>query len=296
VFDVSAVFFRYEYPLAAAQLAFAMIGMGATLTVEDLLKVLRVPRGFAVGLAVQLLLIPALALGVSTAFALSAGLAAGLVLVAAVPGGSMSNVFTYFARGNIALSIVLTAVTTLACLVTTPLVLRLLMGRHLPPDVDMPEGQISFEIGFFLLGPLALGMLLGAWWPAWRTTMARWGVRASLLCILLIAAGSLAADRVDAAGHGARALLAMLAFAVAALQAGLGARGLAGLPRADRIAIGTETTIRNTNLGLLIKASLFPAVPGVVDPIADGMLFIVLLYGVFAFLVMVPTVAWLRRP
>jgi hypothetical protein len=105
VFDVSAVFFRYEYPLAAAQLAFAMIGMGATLTVEDLLKVLRVPRGFAVGLAVQLLLIPALALGVSTAFALSAGLAAGLVLVAAVPGGSMSNVFTYFARGNIALSI-----------------------------------------------------------------------------------------------------------------------------------------------------------------------------------------------
>jgi bile acid:Na+ symporter, BASS family len=294
--DLSELFFRYEYSLAAAQLAFAMVGMGATLTVGDFGKVLRVPRGVTVGLAVQLLLIPGLAVAVSHLFALEAGLAVGLLLVAAVPGGSMSNVFTYFARGNLALSIVLTAVTTLACLVTTPIVLRLLMGRHLPAEVDMPEGQISFEIGFFLLGPLALGMLLGARLPAQRAIIARWGIRASVLCILLIAAGSIAADRVDAAGRGAGALLAMLAFAFAALQAGLWSSWLAGLPRPDRIAIGIETTIRNTNLGLLIKASLFPAVPGVDDPIANAVLFVVLLYGVFAFLVTLPALAWLRRP
>jgi len=287
---------RYEYPLAAAQLSFAMIGMGATLTVADFGKVLRVPRGVAVGVAVQLLLIPALAVAVSRAFDLAAGLAVGLVLVAAVPGGSMSNVFTYFARGNIALSIVLTAVTTIACLVTTPIVLRLLVGRSLPAEVDMPEGQVSFEIVCFLLGPLALGMLAGAWLPAHRTTLARWGIRASVLCILLIAAGSVAAGRVDAAGHGVRALLAMFTFAFLALQVGLWSSGLARLARPDRIAIGTETTIRNTNLGLLIKASLFPAVPGVVDPIGDAALFIVLLYGGFAFLVMIPALVWLRRP
>lgn len=294
--DLSELFFRYEYSLAAAQLAFAMVGMGATLTVGDFGKVLRVPRGVAVGLAVQLLVIPMLAVAVSHASGLSAGLAVGLVLVAAVPGGSMSNVFTYFARGNVALSIVLTAVTTLVCLVTTPIVLRLLMGRHLPAEVDMPEGQISFEIGFFLLGPLALGMLAGAWRPAQRDAIARWGIRASVLCIVLIAAGSIAADRVDAAGHGARALLAMFAFAFVAMLAGLVASWLAGLPRPDRIAIGIETTIRNTNLGLLIKASLFPAVPGVVDPISNAVLFVVLLYGVFAFLVMLPALVWMRRP
>lgn len=185
--DVATLFFRFEYVLSAAQLAFAMVGMGATLTVGDFGKVLRVPRGVLVGLAVQLLLIPALALAVSWIFALEAGLAVGLLLVAAVPGGSMSNVFTYFARGNIALSIVLTAVTTLVCLVTTPLVLELLMGRHLPADVDMPEGRISFEIACFLLGPLALGMAAGAWRPEGRHAIARWGIRASVGCILLIA-------------------------------------------------------------------------------------------------------------
>ncbi len=294
--DLAILFFRFEYVLSAAQLAFAMVGMGATLTWEDFAKVLRVPRGVLVGLAVQLLLIPVLALAVSGIFALEAGLAVGLLLVAAVPGGSMSNVFTYFSRGNIALSIVLTAVTTLACLVTTPLVLESLMGQHLPADVDMPEGRISFEIACFLLAPLALGMITGAWQPAARHFIARWGIRASVGCILLIAAGSLAADRVDAAGHGPRALFAMLAFALVALLAGLVSSRVAGLSRSDRIAIGTETTIRNTNLGLLIKASLFPAVPGVVDPIANAVMFVVLLYGVFAFLVMVPALVWMRRP
>ena len=294
--DLSALFFRYEYPLAAAQLIFAMIGMGAALSVSDFARVIRVPRAVAIGLAAQLVLIPLLALAVSEGLDLPAGLAVGLVLVAAVPGGAMSNVFTYFARGNIALSIVLTAVTTIACLVTTPIVLRLLMGRHLPTDVDMPEGQISLEIGFFLLGPLALGMLVGAQWPTWRTAISRWGIRASVLCIVLIAVGSIAADRVDSAGHGVRALVAMLAFAFLALQVGLLVSALGGLSRADRIAIGTETTIRNTNLGLLIKASLFPAVPGVVDPVADAALFVVLLYGVFAFAVMLPALVWLRRP
>lgn len=288
-------YLRYEYHLAAAQLIFAMLGMGATLTLADFVAVLRVPRGFAVGMLAQLVLIPLLALAVSHSLGLTAGLAVGLLLVAAVPGGSMSNVFTYLASGNIALSIVLTAVTTLLCLVTTPALLRLLAVQHLPAGFAMPAGRIAFEIAFCLLGPLALGMLIGASFPGRRERISRWGIRASLFCIMLIIVGSMGAGRIDATSQGDTALLALLAFAFLALLAGLGSSRLAGLPDPDRIAIGIETTIRNTNLGLLIKASLFPAIPGVPDPVADAVLFMVLLYGGFSFLVTLPAILLLRR-
>ena len=121
---------RYEYALASTQLAFAMLGMGALLGFGDFARVVRSPRGLAIGLFVQLAIVPGLAAVLSGALPVPPGIAAGLVLVAAVPGGTMSNVLTYLAYGNIALSITLTTLTTLGALVTTPFLLRLLVQEH----------------------------------------------------------------------------------------------------------------------------------------------------------------------
>ena len=138
-----------------------MLGMGALLAPRDFVEVARRPRGLAVGLGLQLVAVPLLAAAVGRLLAPEAGIMAGLVLVAAVPGGTMSNVVTYLGRGNIALSIALTAICSIGALVTTPLLLRLYVRDLLPDDFSMPVGRVAFEIGVSLLVPLFLGMVMG---------------------------------------------------------------------------------------------------------------------------------------
>ena len=137
---------RYEHLLASIQLALAMLGMGALLGPRDFGRVARSPRALCVGLLLQLVLVPGLAFVLGRVLPLEMGLAAGFVLVASVPGGTMSNLVTYLGRGNIALSISLTAVTTVGALATTPALLRLLVGaarpssgRVLVDDRDLAE-------------------------------------------------------------------------------------------------------------------------------------------------------------
>jgi BASS family bile acid:Na+ symporter len=279
---------RHEYWFAAAQLALAMLGMGATTHVRDFVTVFRQPKAFLVGAFVQLLGAPVVALLVGALLDPPLGLALGLILVAAVPGGTVSNVFTYLAKGNVPLSIALTAVTTLGCLVFTPLILRTLMAGHLPPDFRMPAATIAFDITFVLLLPLAAGVVIGTTMPRHRGPFSNWCIRASLVCIALIVIGSAGAGRLDAAAFGWTGPLVVVLFALAIQQVSNLVVLAARLPRPDLVAIGIEVTVRNTNLALLIKASLFPAVVGVEDPVADGVLFVVLLYGAIALPVSAP--------
>jgi BASS family bile acid:Na+ symporter len=285
----------YEYWLAATQLALLMLGMGAMTHLSDFTDLVRRPRAVLVGIAVQLLLVPPLAVVASHGLGATPGVTLGLVLISAMPGGTMSNLFTLFARGNVPLSITLTALATAACIVTTPLVLRLLALGHLPPGFAMPTEQIVFEIAFVLLLPLAFGMAVGHTLPAWRDGISRWCIRGSILMIVLIAIGAGGSGRIDPTRYGWAAPAAIALF-VTAIQAVAAVAGrLARLERRDVVAIVIEVTIRNTNLGLLVKASLFPAVAGIVDPLADAVLYVVLIYGGVATLWAIPLLVWHRR-
>ena len=270
---------RSEYALASLQLAFAMLGMGALLSLADFAAVFRRPRGLVIGLGLQLAIVPALAVAWVALLELPAGLAAGIALVASVPGGTLSNVVTYLARGHIALSISLTAVTTALSLLTTPVLLRLLSGTHLPADFAMPVARIAFEIGAVLLAPLAAGMAIGALAPARRSLVARASLRLSFFFIACMVVGAAASGRLDARAYGAEGVLAVVALCAVFQLAGFGVSWLARLAAPDAVAIAIEVTIRNTNLALLVKASLFPASSGTRDPIGDGMFFAALLYG-----------------
>lgn len=276
------MFERYaelEHLLASAQLALAMLGMGALLTPADFAGVVRQPRGFVLGLGAQLVAVPLVALAVASALPVPPGIAAGLVLVAAVPGGTLSNVATYLGLGNIALSIALTTVCTLAALVTTPLLLELLAGAHLPGDFEMPVGRVAWEIGVTLLAPLLAGMAAGNAFPGQRARISRWGIRGSLAVIGVMVVGAAGAGRLDPRAYGSLGIAAVFGFCLAAQLVALALGRLARLGARDRLAVVIEVTIRNTNLAILVKASLFPAVAGVPDPIGDGMFFVALLYG-----------------
>jgi BASS family bile acid:Na+ symporter len=289
------LYLRREYELAALQLALAMAGMGALLRPRDFAAVFAAPAALVLGLVVQLGGVPIVAAAVMAIAAPGAGIAAGLALVAAVPGGTMSNLLTFLARGNTPLSVTLTGLTTAACLVTTPLLLGLLLPADLAQNVSMPVARIITEIVLVLLLPLAGGMIVAAHLPDWRHGVARWAVRASLALIGVIVIGAAGAGRVDPGAHGASGLLAIALLAVGAQCLALVVAWRAGLARGDATAIGIEVTIRNTNLALLLKASLFPARPGVADPIGDAVLFVALLYGGLALPASVPLLIAARR-
>jgi BASS family bile acid:Na+ symporter len=276
-------YIRHEYWFAASQLALAMLGMGATLRVRDFVAIVRQPTALAYGLAIQVILVPLFAWAVIMAWAPTAGVAVGLALVAAIPGGTMSNVFTFLARGNVALSITLTAVTSFLCLVTTPIILGLLISHHVPGDFDMPAGKIALEITLILMLPLLLGMVVLEVFPANAGRFSKFCIRASIFVILLIIIGASGAGRIDFSQFSGRDISIVLVFIAGLATFSWFAPRLLGLNSPDSTAVNIEVTFRNGNLGLLIKASLFPAVVGVPDPIGDMVLFTVLLYGAMVF-------------
>jgi len=272
-------YIEYEYWFAATQLSLAMFGMGATLTMSDFKEVVREPKAVVLGTLIQAVLVPIAAYIFILSFGLVGGIAVGIALVAAIPGGTTSNIFTFMARGNSPLSISITGITTLACLVTTPLILSLLITEFLPADFRMPAAKIVTEIALTLLLPLAMGMFLLKLLPKHAPSISKWSIRASLFAILLIVVGSSSAGRLDIEAFGVQNVLLVCSFLAFLAVCGWTAPRLLGLAKTDSIAIEMEVIVRNANLGVLIKASMFPAVVGVSDRLGDTVLFTVLLYG-----------------
>lgn len=269
-----------EYWFSVFQLVTAMVGMGATLTLKDFKEIITEPKAVASGTAIQLLIVPIFAFCFIALFGLAGGIAVGIALIAAVPGGSTSNIFTHFARGNVALSVAITSITTLACLITTPLILELLIKGYMPESFIMPRGQIMKEIALTLLLPLALGMLFLQYLPNYAESFSKWCVRISLVGLLMIVVGAASSGRLDLKLFGLTNFALMIVFIIAmAIVSGLISWGLLKLSHSDATAVDMEVVVRNINLGLMLKALIFPAVIGKEDPIGDMVLLTLLLYG-----------------
>lgn len=289
------LYIQYEYSVAAFQLICAMVGMGATLTVNDFKDVLREPKAVFTGTLVQFLVPPLLAYGFITFLNMHIGVAIGLALIAAIPGGTTSNVFTLFAKGNVPLSISITGVTTLSCLLFTPFVLGVLIIDYLPGDFVMPTGKIISDIILTLLLPLCLGMLIHRFFPSISGTLSKWFIRASLVGILLIVVGSASAGRLDLATFGQENLIIVLGFIIALWVVTSLVTRILDFSKADSSAIEIEVVVRNINLAVLIKASLFPAAQSVNQSLGDMVLFSALLFGAVQMLIAAIIIAMRRK-
>lgn len=268
-----------EYWFAVFQLVSAMLGMGAALKLSDFKEVVFEPFSVSVGTLIQLVLVPVLAFAFISLTGPVAGVAVGVALIAAIPGGTSSNIFTHFAMGNVALSISITAITTLACLVTTPLILGQLISSYMPADFVMPTAQIMKEITFNLLLPLFVGMVVLRVSPVCARYLSIWCIRGSVLGLILIFVGSSVAGRLDVDQFGLGNIGIMSLFVAAITLLGWLVPRLLGLSRPDSTAIEMEVVIRSVNLGIMLKVSLFPVVAGQDNSLGDMVLFSLLLYG-----------------
>lgn len=133
-----------------------MFGMGLTLTLPDFALVVRQPLPVLLGVVAQYMIMPLLGLGIAWALQLSPEIAVGVILVGCAPGGTASNVVTYLAKGNVALSVAMTSVSTLLAPIFTPLLALWLAGRYMSVDA----GSMALSIVQIVLIPVVLGLVI----------------------------------------------------------------------------------------------------------------------------------------
>ncbi len=266
-----------EYLLSVGLLTTAMFGMGATLTPLDFIKVARVPQAMILMFLVQVVISPLVALGLARLLHLPPGITVGLLLIAALPGGLFSNIITYMGNGNVALSVSATAVASLTCLITTSIVLRVVGRTDLPDTFRMPTQSILIEILACMILPLLAGMVVRRFAVDRHATIARNVIRVSMVILVIFIVAAIGSGHIRAAQFGWRPPLALLLFSLACLWLCIGIGSILRLSINDRFTIGMECVVRNVQLGVLLKATLFP--PDTSDQIGDGVLYALLFYG-----------------
>ncbi len=274
----------HEYDCARAQLVLFTLGMGMTLSFGDFVEIARRPRSFGAGLLGHLFVIPLIAVLINWLANFDAGICVGLILVAAMPGGAMSKLFAYFGRGNMALSISLTGVSTLLTLVTVPLMLQILATRYMG-DVafTMPVVEILTDVALCLFLPLVAGLTVARIWPKHHRLLSKICIRIGLLVVVVMVAGSLGSGRIRPGQYGIGVPVAIILFCVIGMQVNMLLFYLCKWPRPDRFAVGIEVTMRNMNLALLIYARLFhDASDEAMIAMRPGVLFVILFYAATA--------------
>jgi len=149
--------------IAPIVLALIMLGLGLGLSIKDFTRVLKTPKDFFVGFFSQLIILPIVALGVALVLNLSPPLAVGLMIIAAAPGGVTSNVLTKFADGDVALSISLTAVTSLVSIISVPFIVinsANFLGVTISQEISMVG--IALKMALVVSVPVIIGMIIRA--------------------------------------------------------------------------------------------------------------------------------------
>jgi BASS family bile acid:Na+ symporter len=254
-------------PLA---LAIIMLVLGMGLTLADFGRVFRQPRAIAVGLASQMLLLPAIGWLVCVLFQLPAQMAVGLMLLAACPGGASSGIVTRLAQGDTALSISLTAITSVLAVLSVPLIVDFTLRHFTGAGITVALPILDIVRGVFIITtvPVAAGMLLRHLRPTLTTRIEPLAGKIATLLFIAIVIATFVSQRQTLFDHLATTGPAALTLCVVTMATGYGIAALARVDRRGRIAIAIETGLQNAALAIFIAVSVLKApeiaVPGVI--------------------------------
>ena len=246
-----------------------LFGMGLSLVPEDFRRVFRHPKAKLVGLACQLLVLPAVAFALAMLFRLPGELAVGLMLLAACPGGATSNVITHLSKGDTALSVTLTAISSTVCVFTIPWIVGWSMQWFMGGSaaVQLPFWKTLGQLTMVTILPIACGMAVRAARPALAQRLERPAGIFALVILALIILAAVAREK-DLAHQFAVAGPAAITLNVLTMVLGFAAGWWFALPLSQRITISIEAGIQNGTLALAIALGLLEsssiAMPAVV--------------------------------
>ncbi len=238
-------------------LGIIMLGMGMTMTVDDFKGVLQSPKAVLIGVVAQFVVMPGLAYALCKLFNLPPEIAVGVILVGCCPGGTASNVITYMAKGNVALSVACTSVSTLLAPVLTPAIFYLLASQWLKIDA----ASMFISILQVVLLPIVVGLILRTWLKRQVESYIQVMPLVSVIAIVAIVAAIIGGSKEAILQSG------LLILAVVILHNGLGyllgftAARFFKLPYADSKAIAIEVGMQNSGLGVALAAVHFAASP-----------------------------------
>ncbi|MBQ9204488.1 MAG: bile acid:sodium symporter family protein [Prevotella sp.] len=234
-----------------------MFGMGMALRLEDFKIVFSRPKDVIIGCVAQFTIMPLLAMALSRVFALDEALAVGVVLVGCCPGGTASNVITYLAKGDLALSVGMTATSTLLAPVLTPLLVWLLAGK----SVDVDVAGMLLSILWVVILPIVAGLIVKGLWPKFTERTTAYLPALSSLTIALIVAIIIAANAQKLLMGGMVIILVVVLHNLCGLSLGWLIGRLLRLPDAKRRAISIEVGMQNSGLASSLATLHFAAYP-----------------------------------
>jgi len=243
--------FLFALPHVPALLGIVMFGMGATLTLEDFGRVARHPRQVAVGVAAQYGIMPLAAWAIALLLGLPPEIAVGLVLVGASPGGTASNVITLLARGDVALSVSFTAVSTVLAPVLTPALVWLLAGRWL----EVPAADLLISTLRIVLVPVILGITVRHLLPRAVLRIVPLLPAVSVAAIALIVGAVVGNSQAILLTSGAAVLVAVVLHNCAGLALGWTLGGLLRLGEPQRRTLSIEVGMQNSGLAVALAAA-----------------------------------------
>lgn len=241
-------------PLA---LAFIMIGMGLSLTIDDFKRVVRYPKAVVIGLICQLLVLPLVGFLLISYFDVNGAMAVGVMILAACPGGATSNLISHLAKGDTALSISLTAVTSLITVVTIPLIVNYsIVHFGEEGSVLLPLGRTIAQIFVITLIPVSIGMMIHRKRPHFALRADRPVRIMSAVFLAMIIVAAIVKERENLVTFFKQIGPAMLTLNLFMLAMGYVVARLFLLPARQQVTISIETGIQNGTLGIFVAATL----------------------------------------
>ena len=238
-------------------LGLVMFGMGMALRIDDFRIVFSRPRDVAIGCLAQFTVMPLLAWVLSRLFALDEALTVGVVLVGCCPGGTASNVITYLAKGDLALSVGMTATSTLLAPFVTPLLVWLLVGQ----TVDVEVAGMLLSIFWVVILPIVAGLAFKWLWPNASERATAYLPAFSSIAICVIVLIIIAANASKLLEGGLIIILVVVLHNLCGLSMGYLVGRLLRLPAAKRKAISIEVGMQNSGLASSLATLHFAAYP-----------------------------------
>lgn len=265
--DVRLAFSPSSLWLLNIVLALVMFGVALDLTREDFKRVARAPKSPIVGIFAQFLALPALTWALTMLLQPQPSVALGMILVAACPGGNISNFISHLAKGNTALSVSLTAVSTLGAMIMTPLNVGLWGSLNpataaLLREFSIDHGSMLITVVTILGLPLVLGMTVAEKRPTWAAKLKGPMKIFGIIALFGFIAGALSKNWAAFLAHIDKVILVVALHNLLALTTGWSIARLFGLPPRDRRTLTIEVGIQNSGLGLVLIFGFFGGLGG----------------------------------
>lgn len=248
-------------------LGIVMFGVALDLKIEDFQRLLRAPVAFLAGFGSQFIFLPAATFLLVLAIKPQASIALGLIMVAACPGGNISNFFTHRSEGSTALSVSMTAVATMIAVIMTPFNVAFWGSLYEPSaalvrQTSVDPLQMAMTVAVLLVVPLIIGMTVNAKFESVAVRLRKPMRITSMLIFAAFVIGALAANWQHFLDYVGAVFLIVLIHNAIALGGGYGIAYASGLHERDRRAISIETGIQNSGLGLILIFNFFDGLGG----------------------------------